>query len=296
MKRILMVLVAMLALLAFAWFAGCSDDDDDGGGATGPTPGSPDDPQYQMVSDMIGEGFLDHDERILELGLNMMFLVPDKTDGNGLLKSMQPAQGPDSLSTTYEYSEADFWHIFNIYARYVEVDFETSDTLIYTGIDSLRFSNPLGYVRDPDSATGMETHAHFDVELYASGANAMIVSDASYTVTGVENVGLVISGIASDSLDGTFMDADTTCSVILTTDQTATDLVYDLFATYDCPSSGDINIGAHFDVACVMDTSLFSFENNWTVRFIFNGSDITVTYNNGTNIWTDTLDCSPIAR
>lgn len=292
MKKIVLLLAMLVGAIGFILVGGCSDDDD--GGVTGPTPGDPNDPQFLMVSEVIGEGYLEHDYMILELSLLLPSLIPGKGAENNLFTPPAIAQELDSLDYTYSYS--DFWHIFTVYARIVDGDVELTDTLIYAGIDSLQFSDAEGPVEDPNLATRVDIHAHFEAEINTTDAQGQIRTDAFFNLTALPFQGLVINGTSSDSLSAYFQEADTTCEVTITTSQTATSLLLAMDPTYDCPASGSINVAAAVDFACVADTDSLDFSGNWTVNFVFNGATITVTYTSGNNVWTATIPCDPVAK
>lgn len=287
MKRFPVFLLAAVLVIGPAIIIGCSDDDEDQ--ITGPTPGDPNDPEFLMVSDILGEGFLDHDYNILGLSLLMMEYVPSKGSGKNPFKYDKAAQYIDSLDYTYSYS--DFWHTFTLYVRMVEGDLIASDTIIYTGVDSMRFRNPLGPVADPDSATMLDVHAHLDAELLMMDGYSVLSSHVQYVVTAVSMQGLVIDGTSSDTLDGYFSEADTACTVSMTTSQTAADVLINPYSAYDCPMSGIISVGAALDIGCVADTASWDFSGSWTARFVFNDGQITATYTSGNNVWTVTIPC-----
>jgi hypothetical protein len=293
MKRFLLFAGMLSLIIGFAFLVGCSDDDDDNG-TTGPVPGDPNDPQFQIASDIIGEGFLEHDNTILTLSLLLSLDVPQKSSPDWLAKPAAVAQFPDSLDYSYSYS--NFWHVFTVYARYIETEMEVSDTLIYTGIDSLRFTFLGTPVESPDLATGMDIRAHFDADLSMSNGNALITTDASFGLTATPDTTLLLNGTSADTFDGYFQEADTACEVYMTSNQTATNVNIDL-AFPECPLGGTINVNASLDVACMADTVPVEFSGAWTVLFVFNnGTSITVTYTSGNNYWTETIPCETAVK
>jgi len=291
MKRFLLFAGILLLILGFAFIVGCSDDDDDNG-VTGPTPGDPNDPEFIMASDIIGEGFLDHDNTILELSFFLVDYIPGKSIPGWLTKPTAVEQYLDSLDYTYSYS--NYWHVFTVYARLIDFGDLDNDTLIYTGVDSLRFGNPEGYMQYPDpTTTTLDIRAHFDAEFDMNDAYAVISSDVAFTVTGSPEEEIVINGTSADTLDGYFQNADTTCDMYMTSNQTATNLTIDPDAMYDCPSSGTLDVNATLDISCMADTASMEFSSAWTITFTFNDGTITIRYVSGGNVWTITEQCDP---
>jgi hypothetical protein len=213
--------------------------------------------------------------------------VPQKSTPGWLSKPNAIEPYLDSLYYTYTYS--DFWHIFTVYARLIETEMEVSDTLIYTGTDSIRFRNPLGPVPGPDLATAMDIHAHFGAEFTMMNGFALVTSDASFELTVAQDTTLVVNGTSADTLNGYFQEADTTCEIYMTSNQTATNVVID---TFECPTGGTINVDATLDISCMADTIPLELSGAWNVLFVFNdGISVTVTYTSGNNYWTETIPC-----
>lgn len=293
MKKIILTLLAISLIAGLVFIVGCSDDDEEK--ITGPTPGDPNDPEFQMVSGLIGEGFVEHDQTILELSLMLMQMIPApvKHGGENAFKSAGIAQVVDSLDYSYSYSE--FWHIFTVYARLIDAQAEFTDTLIYTGIDSMKFSNAAGPVADPNLATAMSIRAHFDAEIVAVDGVVLVSSDASFDITVVFMEGLLINGTSADAVDAYFQNADTTCEVSMTSTQIATGIAMPYAPETDCPAAGTINVAATLDISCMADTAQFvDVSGAWTVGFIFDGATMTINYSNGSNYWTVTEECEPL--
>lgn len=290
MKRLILMLLAMGLAIGLIVVVGCSDDEEQK--PAGPTVGDPNDPEFQMASEFIGQDFIEHDFTLAMIAIQLIDSIPvprqSEKGGESPFKATGIAQDIDSLAFEYSYSE--YWHIFNLYLRLVEPQGDYTDTLIYAGIDSLRFSDDTGYVQYFEAGNSIEIRAHVDGLISTLDGYVEIMSDAAFDVDFLTALTIMIGGTSADSVDAYFEDADTSCAVSMTSNQTATGLTINLLSN-DCPSAGTINVAATLDIDCLLGETPMQFSSAWNVLFAFSGTTITVTYTNGNTIWTITEQC-----
>ena len=302
MKRLACYLLTVGILVSFVLIAGCSDDDNKGTNSL--TQGDPNDPQYQLVSGVVGEGLFSNDGAIIDLSMYLAGLIADKNGKHYPLKPQAPEQF-DSLSYTYSYS--NFWHIFSLLAIETMWNGVSYDSMIFTGVDSLRFHNPLGPVQYPDSTTNkLDARAHIAVHITTAntdlknpdGADALISTDASYTIAGHPDTAFYISGTSADTLAAILIGDTLACEIGLTANQTATSLYLDqiaLGAEGGCPRAGTLRIVSSLDMFCETDTdTLLDARGTWTIMFTFDDGMVTININNGVNYWNESWQCGPI--
>jgi hypothetical protein len=301
MKRLMYYLLMAGILVGFVLAVGCSKDDDKG--TTPATPGDPDDPLFLIVSDVLGDGLMSNDGAIIDLAMELSNQIPGKAGFYNPFKPQAPNQF-DSISYTYSYS--NYWHIFSLLAIQTEWNGVSYDSMIYTGVDSLRFSNPSGPMQYPDSTTTtLAIRAHIDVEITTAntdvkispaGAHAMISTDASYTITGQPDVALYINGTSANSLIASLVGDTIGCDITLTANQTVTNLYLDSLALGDqggCPRSGTLRIVSSLDLYCEGETDTLDAQGVWTVLLTFEDGMVNVHVSNATNYWDEDEQCGP---
>jgi hypothetical protein len=291
MKKLLLMLLALALAIGLIVVIGCSDDDDET--PAGPTVGDPNDPEFMIASEMLGEDFIEHDFTILTLSILLTDYIPapGKSGKKTPFRVTGITQVPDSLS--YEYSYSDYWHIFAVYARFVEPQGETNDTLIYTGTDSLRFGNASGPMPYPDeTTTAFDIRAHLDAAISTEGGYIEVASHASFDMAVAIFQPFVINGTSSDTVEAYFETVDTACVVAMTSNQTATNLTISPYGD-ECPTAGTLNVAATLDIDCLVGDpgTPLVFSSAWNVLFTFSGTTITITYTNGNTVWTVTAMC-----
>jgi hypothetical protein len=287
MKKVLLIMLALTVVVGLALIVGCSDDDDEKL-PTGPIAGDPDDPEFIMVNDIISNGILDNDAILLQLA-SLLALNTVKSDQTVPFKIAGPDQSLDSLDFTYSYSE--FWHIFDVYARFVDTDVNPPDTLIYIGTDSIRFLSLEGPVQDYASAIGMDIVSHFDIDVIFEDGYALITTDAGFNLMATGIYTAVVSGTATDSLYLMATDADTVCEMSMTTTQTTSALELNT-GDVDCPTGGSIVVDAGVEISCTADTASMDYSSSWHVVVTFGEGQVTLTYTSGNTIWTVTEPCN----
>jgi len=301
MKRLICYFLMAGILVGLVLTVGCSDDDDKG--TTPLTPGDPDDPQFLMARGVLGEGLMSNDGAIIDLAMILTGEIPPKAGYDNPFKPQAVTQF-DSLSYTYSYN--NFWHIFSVLAVQAPWNGEGYDSLIYTGVDSLRFSNLSGPMQYPDSTTTtfnirahIDVHittANTDIKVNPAGADATISTDASYIITGHADTALYINGTSADSLMATLAGDTITCDIELTASQTATNLYLDEIALSEeggCPRSGTLRIVSSMDLYCESETDTLDAQGVWTVLFTYDEGMVTINFNNGVSYWVVTDQCGP---
>jgi hypothetical protein len=300
MKRVVVILLMLAAVVGIGLVMGCSDDEKK---PTGSTPGDPTDERFLMAKGIIGPGYLDQDNRLIDLSLELgsLIMLSDKSGSNHPFRPRGEKSVADSLS--WEYSYSNFWHIFQVTA-YLVYEFTDSmpkaDTLIFAGIDSLRFGNDLGPQRYPDtSTTTLNIRAHVDADVMTEDTDVNGVKHVSYDLL-ADDWEMYVNGTTADSLQLSTIGEGWNCDITLRARQTVTGLYYDSAALVDdlndCPQAGTIRVNGFIDMGCAGDSGTFDMTGNWLIVFQFDDGMVTATYDNGTNIWTVTEPCGDNAR
>jgi len=291
MKRLFLILAAVVMVAGLMCIVGCSDDDNK---PTGPTPGNPNNSEFLLMKDLMGEGYASLDGNIIDLSLEMMDSIPDKTSSYNPFKPTAGASLFDSLVFSYTYS--NFWHVFSLTAvMYTEGDDPLLvDTLTFQGVDSLRFWNASGMMQYPDTTTTtINIRAHVTMDISGQSGQAGIESDASYDLTGGPHVGLNINGAASHFM---YLSAVTDTSSLhaeIDAGHTATNIYFDstALANDDCPVSGRLAAAASIDLDYISPSDTVMIAGGWSVLFVYNDGEVTITYTHGTNYWVVTEPC-----
>jgi len=291
MKRLFLILAAVVMVGGLMCIVGCSDDDK----PTGPTPGNPNNSEFLLMKDLMGEGYTSLDGNIIDLSLEIMDSIPDKSPSYNPFKPMAGASLFDSVVLSYTYS--DFWHVFSLTAvMYNEGDDPLLvDTFTFQGVDSLRFWNGSGLMKYPDTTTTtVNIRAHVTMDITGQNGQAGTESDAFYDLTGGPHVGMYINGAASHFM---YLSATTDTSSLhaeIDAGHTATNIYFDstALANDDCPVSGRLAAVASIDLDYVSPSDTVMIAGGWSVLFVYHDGEVTITYTHGTNYWVVTEPCS----
>jgi hypothetical protein len=271
MKAVFMYGLILLLGLGLVFIAGCGDDDSTS--SEGLTPGNPDDPTFEMVSDNVGEGNFDFDLLLLEVSFG---LLDEHFNSGGSPKLAAVAS--DVIIYSLQHDSSGNWHIFTIDIELLEIDeYDDTTSFRFQGVDSLRLGYPSGYSYQLDtlSVTSLDMHAHYDVEFNAMGEWATIKDHALFTLTtgGGTELPYTINGSTHDTVNVALESDSGSCEASMYYHQTLTNLVLDSVVTEDdgCPPAGTVKFVFSAVVDC-QGTDEYDFLNiagNWVITFVF---------------------------
>ncbi len=299
MKKLTILALSLVLVSALAIFLGCSDK------PTQPVLGNLNDPQFQLVEQVVGADAIDGVGKSLDLS----FVFLDSIPGSSFAKKseLRHALGiGDGIVAvdSFNYSFANGWHIFQFWA-YV-ADTAAGDTANVSGIDSLQVLNNGAPVQVPDATVDeLNIHNHFAVSV--RNTNIAGTADHSVNITGITPAlinPITFNGSATESASGTFTDSNVVCDFSFNNSVAATDVVFSI-AGGSCPTSGTVNLSSAVDLFCTatlqtgVDTVIV--QGTWTASAAFNNGNVTVTYTNGNIVWQFTEPCdgpaaSPTSR
>jgi len=277
----------------FMFLAGCDNASTDPKLQTGDL----NDPEFEQIDALFGEGFTDMTGSMLDLTFQLIDSIPAPV---GIAKPAVFATdgGLDNLDFTYSYNAETYWHVFTVSASSSEDDgFGGTYTTDFSGIDSVRFSGAQGYIQYPDDgATGANIHWHIDAEIQSTGTQFTYDSDALIALAVADLNDFVVNGTSSEDIDLAVADGESACVLSIGTDQEYTDVYVPTSESgSECPSSGRIDVSASLLLNCEGDTpegyDELSIDSNWDIAYIFDDGTITVTYSDGTTQWTTTQSC-----
>ena len=298
MKRLSILAIIVIFGAVFALLAGCDKD------STSPEllEGSLDDPNYEMMDGIFGEGFGEFSSQMLGLSMALTDSIPGQRGPAKLFAGAAVVE--DDFSTieySYTWDDVNYWHIFNVYA-YAEEDLGggSINTYSYEGIDSIRFEDNSGPMQFPDEMTTiMKIRWHFVTDITADTDEISLTNDASLDLAGVYEGDFTMNGISDDSIGVSIGESQSTCEIAISSVQTFTDIVMDELARSgnSCPADGQIDIDAAISVECEGgdDFDELSINGDWDISFEFNSTgetrQVTITYIDGTTRWVNTVDC-----
>jgi hypothetical protein len=288
--------VALILLLGFGLILipGCGKDD-----PTSPvelTEGSLNDPTYELVSDIVGEGNFEFDLTLLEISFGLL----GEHFGSGGARKLAESADDTLIINSVSHDSSGNWHIFTIDIEVLEMD-EYNDTtsIHFLGVDSLRLGYPGGYSYEFDTLTitSLDIHAHLNVEYNSMGDWATISDHAFHSITtdGGADFPLTINGSTYDTLDVSLETDSGFCEASVYCHQTLINLVIDSLVMDDdaCPLSG----AAHFDFSLIVscqgtdEYDSLSLAGNWSAGFVFEDNMVKSRYENQTNYWTAEFQC-----
>ncbi|MCP4706140.1 MAG: hypothetical protein GY865_16190 [candidate division Zixibacteria bacterium] len=257
--------------------------------------GEPDDNGFEAMSELN------------EIGLEVMKIPFDLSDTvmamGGSSSPLFKAHKVNAEVLEYrslEYAYSNFWHVFSFSAKLVITEDGQTDSLLISGIDSLRYKNAETIVQYPDEllTDEMDIRQHVDINVYNGDGGVLQIKDhASINVTTESFTGEVITldGAVHDSVAIVSQDSGVQlmdCDIDLTSTQTYNDLVLD--ETQDCPGSGSIGMSAAFSIDCQGDEGSLSLESAWIATYSFSNGTVSVDiYSNGQH-WQSTSICGGV--
>ena len=301
MKRFV-TLAIILSLGAFLIFiAGCDSDPE----SSGLQEGSLDDPNYELVDDIFGEGFVGFNSQMLGLSMALADSIPGQQGPAKLFASSAEGECPFAeIEFSYTWDNVNYWHIFNV-AAYAEEEIGdgSTNTYSYEGIDSIRFENVSGPMQYPDeTTTNMKIRWHFGTLVTADTDEIEVTNDASLDLTGEYEGDFTVNGSSTDSLDVSVGESQSTCIIAISSVQSFTDVEMDEAARFgaDCPASGRMDIDATIAIECEGTGGEGEFEElsitgDWDISYVFDSTgearQVTITFIDGTTRWVNTVDC-----
>lgn len=286
MKRLIGLVLMTILAMGLVWLPGCDKESTSPKLKTGDTT----DAGFLVMKELLGDGVMGQDRGMINIALELTNQIPGApTPLPAPFKNSVP--GDSILVNSYTYLQ--FWHIFacSVFAS------DGSDYFIFTGIDSLRFANADGFVRYPDSTVNaMNTRYHFLVAAELGASTAMMTDHGSWDITGEWDNFMRINGHSADTVDFHLVKNDTAyCNIGMTVGQTINNLYLDSVAMDDkgCPPSGSIAMIASLTMECVNvpNADSLNVEGRWTAAFNFHDPSMTVSFSDGTTLWTVTDEC-----
>lgn len=289
MKRFFISGILIMLGAGLIFMLSCGDDDTT---SSDLKQGDPNDPAFQIVSALTGEGNFEFNLNLLEISFDLIerqFPVIKRASK----RTVSDQGGLDSLK--YSYSTSGYWHIFACTAYVTDEDMTY---YYFEGIDSLRFADDEGYVYHPvlDEATSMNMRAHFAVTIEGADVQGHIHSHGALDLDGsVDTEDFTVNGQSADSVELLITEDTASCIFAMYLNQTVTDVFIDAVVQNGegCPLSGSINLNFSITAECegVGDVDALGVEGAWAARFIFSQGSMTATYENATTRWTVTEPC-----
>jgi len=257
--------------------------------------GEPDDSGFEMMSDLNG------------LSFEVMKIPFDLTDTvMAMSGSSSPLFKAHKISTeiidyrSLEYTYNNFWHIFTFSVAMIITEEGQTDSLIISGVDSLRYKNSGTTIQYPDEllTDEMDIRQHVDINAYSAEGGVLQIKDhANISVTTESFIGNVITldGAIHDSVMAVTEESGAQpmdCDIELTSTQTYNDLVID--ETQECPTSGSIGMSAAFNIDCVGDEGALSLESAWIATYSFSSGTISIDIYSGGQHWQSTSICGGV--
>ncbi len=295
MKRLFLMVSPVVTVVALAWFAGCSDNSTESIVA----------PESQHSSDSTFITSLFGDDDLFGTAFesySVSFALLDSIPGGSAPKRSGAIKALDdgdevTITAIASYNYSNGWHIFTFEGTVVNVT--THDTVDISGIDSVKVIEDGLPVQFPNETTVIdELHArtHVDMDDRAGTAHGDLHHAVEFSISNVgDDTILTIDGSAHDSLSGSDGDAGDTCELVLTIDQTITNLqIAAESQDGDCPLTGYVAATVSMDINCTSGSqTTLSISGTWSITATVNGDNtVTITYTDGTTTWATTEPCT----
>ena len=119
--------------------------------------------------------------------------------------------------------------------------------------------------------------------------------DIETQINGADTLALV-NATANDTLNLLWITDSASCSLELFNNLAITDLLIDLEYEEACPVSGRLALSSTVDLSCEGGSQnpydQLDINHTWTIVAVMNDDEtITVTYSDGTTLWTVTRSC-----
>lgn len=300
MKRLLLLGTALIFGAAIFIMAGCSDDDP---ASTEKVTGDPNDPAFEVIGDIAGQGNFMMDMNLINISLGLYENMYGDADKSALKQSAEMVQ--DFAINYLVYDTSNYWHIFecSVLVYDIEEDYDgyewTYDTTFfsYAGIDSLRFSNNDGYMYIMDSSTNAANiRAHFHVDFEGGDQYGEFGNHGRFDLTEETEYSYTVSGTSNDSITMSgYTETQAFCELHMYFDQTITELLIDEIVEADegCPLSGSVDLAFNVGLECTGDNPSDSLVvgGNWWADFEFDNGYLHAVYEDETTRWTINEPC-----
>ncbi|MFH2035597.1 MAG: hypothetical protein ABIJ45_04275 [Candidatus Zixiibacteriota bacterium] len=294
MKKLSLVTVITLIGMSFILMIGC---DDDSSSSSDKDQGSTSDPNYEAVSDLVGEGNFEYDMQLL----NLSFFLVDEHFGLNEGSRKMSAMAEDSIDIiTFVYDSSNYWHIFTVNIEIFDIRDLDTNSFVFIGTDSIRLGYPGGtysYNLDTNTIASLDIRGHFNVTLNEGDNTTDIASHILFSLitAGGAHVPFTISGATIDSVM-MMVDSDSgSCDLAMYFTQTINQIVLDDMAMEQdaCPLSGNMAYSVNFDLSCTGTDEYDSLnvDGLWTATFTFANNMVAGRFENATTYWTFSDQC-----
>jgi len=290
MKRFVLLTAILAPVIVMAFIIGCGSSDKSTNDSL--LPGDTTNPSFQLVSDFLGEGIAENVSQSINLSFELWDSIPDVTASPRDHYRPMITQAGDSVSLTYTYAYSNGWHIFDFEAYSADI----TDTVVVSGIDSIRFLSEGTPMQFPDSTVdALIIHPHFSINTYVNGSS--ISSDQALTLSNLSNnptQPVTVNGASVEIASLVFDDSNSTCTLDMSSTLGISNVVV-LLEGDECPSSGSMNLLATLDLACIgvgdnLGDSL-NVNGAWNLTAAYTGTATNLRYSDGTTEWNVTDSC-----
>ncbi len=286
MKKIFGVTILAILSLAAVFMFSCSDDS--------PTKaeGDLDDPEFEFMDDIFNAALTGAAEFSLELSMELS----DSAASIGEIRKPRfntfKAGKSEIEIVELEYTYNNFWHIYEVDVRYYDDDM--ADSIVFSGIDSLRFMSEGDPVQYPDELTDeLQSRLHLNFGAYSDDESYLELAHHTHFdvfVAVSESVFLQVDGEAADSLEVYYNDGDSiVCDVAVNGSMDYNNIGYGL--GMECPIAGSAAASVSVDMECESESENFNVNGTWTANWGFDDGDISVRVESGDTRWEYTDEC-----
>ncbi len=300
MKRFLLLTIVLLGVASLTMFVGCSDDDNPVSLQQGDTT----DASFQFVESILNPDEATDFGTTFEVGFALLEgsgIMGASAVKNSPLMALQSGDEIYITSVDTFYFASGNWFVFAFSAQ----EINGSDTASFSGYDSLQLlldGVSLDTLTIANGFNALKTRVH------VTGSNNTGDSFGAHHRLDAEVVDIIeadsvirIDGSQNDTIQTTIESDSATCNLTITENSSINNYTFLNIGNADvedCPQSGSITVGATLNLSCTGgDSYLDSLNINgtWTLSITINNNNTaTITYTDGTTIWTITedLDCS----
>jgi len=289
MKKLLWLGFALMFGAAMVFMFGCDST------SSNKETGSLDDPEFEVISDIAGEGNFVFDMLLLDISFNLLDSIQQPLPVGRAGKFSAVDDDVTGLEIiNYKYS--NFWHIFTCSVFVEEIDYPDTSTFSFTGIDSIRLANDEGYMRYEDMTTNaIDIHAHFQIVVESPDVMGEVAQHAAFHLAAQVEDAYTIDGSSNDSIMVAGMMGDAECEIGLYFDQSIDGLLIDEAVEVDdvCPLQGEVVLNFTVDIFCVAENPAETLDvsGGWWAKFVFDNGFINAVYENETTRWTFSEQC-----
>lgn len=292
MRRLSILWGITVLIISLVGVWGCSVDNDDDNPA-GPGDGT------ELEGNEFVEDFLG--DEAIQMAQSQAMLSLELADGiitpSGAPSRFKPyANTSDSISIVIgsQVIEGD-WFVMSVTATITnENDLGGTDTVYFTGTDSLRFENAGGYTTTPDSnITGLDARSHHNARIISNSDSVIAGSHNAFEFSMQPDDDILVGATAHDTLSLYVSNDTASCEFTAATNQTWTDALFTsaVIENDECPPSGTIGLNSSVSAECANDNTSVNVNGSWLISVTFNDGLATVSYTSGDNQWSVTDTC-----